>query len=274
MDLPNIATYLRPQDLQSLAAWGSGWAWLAGGTWLFSEPQPHLKTLVDLAELNWGEIEVTPEGLGIGATCTMENLWHFSYPENWTAVKALQSAVQNLASFKVTQMATVGGNICLALPVSNFAPVMVALDANYEIFNCHYQTYRVSALEFQTDAQKTILRPGEVLRKIWIPQSYLEWLVNFKRIGITASALAISTVVTAYHPQTSQVRFGLGACVPSPRLIEFSHIPTSEEIGEALSSQIPLAEFIKDGKASPEYRLHLTKILMQRSIAELLCQNP
>ncbi|MFB2917485.1 FAD binding domain-containing protein [Aerosakkonema funiforme] len=273
MDLHYIETYLRPKNLQALTNWQTGWAWLAGGTWLFSEPQPHLKVLVDLDDLNWGEIKVTPSGLAIGATCKMEKLLHFSYPETWTGIKALQSAVHHLASFKVTNMATVGGNICLALPVSNFAPVMVALGASYEIFDRTYQPYQISALEFQTGAQKTILQPGEVLRKIWIPQSNLEWLVNFKRIGVTTAAYALSIVATAYNPKTSQVRFGLGACVYAPRLIEFSHIPTSGEIAEALLSQIPPSEFIEDDKASAAYRQHLTQILMQRSLAEILCQN-
>lgn len=273
MDLHYIETYLRPTNLQTVTNWQSGYAWLAGGTWLFSEPQPHLKTLVDLEQLNWGKIEIAPEGLAIGATCKMEKLLHFSYPQTWTAIKALQSAVHHLASFKVTNMATVGGNICLALPVSNFAPVMVALGASYEILDRTYQPYQISALEFQTGARKTILQPGEVLRKIWIHQPNLEWLVNFKRIGVTTAAYALSIVATAYNPKTSQVRFGLGACVSAPRLIEFFHIPTSGEIAEALLSQIPLSEFIEDDKASAAYRQHLTQILMQRSLAELICQN-
>lgn len=273
MDLPNIETYLRPTNLQAVKTWSPGWSWLAGGTWLFSEPQPHLKVLVDLEKLNWSEIEVTPEGLAIGATCKMEKLLNFSYPESWTSVKALQSAVHHLASFKVTNMATVGGNICLALPVSNFAPVMVALEAIYEIINPTSQSYRVDAIEFQTGAQQTILQPGEVLRKIWIPQSNLEWLVNFKRIAITTAGYAASIVVTAYHPQSSQVRFGLGACVPAPRLIEFSSIPTSAEISEALLSEISLSEFIEDDKASASYRRQVTQILMQRSLEEILCQT-
>ncbi len=51
MDLPNIQTYLRPESLQNIPNWGEDWAWLAGGTWLFSEPQPHLKMLVDIQHL-------------------------------------------------------------------------------------------------------------------------------------------------------------------------------------------------------------------------------
>jgi len=48
---------------------GPGLAWLAGGTWLFSEPQPDLHTLIDLESLRWPALEVSGDGLNIAATC-------------------------------------------------------------------------------------------------------------------------------------------------------------------------------------------------------------
>jgi hypothetical protein len=33
--------------------WREGDSWLAGGTWLFSEPQPHLRRLLDLQGFYW-----------------------------------------------------------------------------------------------------------------------------------------------------------------------------------------------------------------------------
>ena len=38
--------------------WREGDSWLAGGTWLFSEPQPHLRRLLDLRTLGWPPLEV------------------------------------------------------------------------------------------------------------------------------------------------------------------------------------------------------------------------
>ncbi len=35
--------------------WREGDSWLAGGTWLFSEPQPHLRRLLDLQGFGWGD---------------------------------------------------------------------------------------------------------------------------------------------------------------------------------------------------------------------------
>lgn len=274
MDLPNIETYISPTDLQAVENWEQVWAWLAGGTWIFSKPEPDLKVLVDLEKLGWSEIEVMPEGLAIGATCTMASLRQWVCPESWTSVKALHSAVDELASFKVTNKATVGGNLCLALSASTFAPVMVALGASYEILSPASPPRLVPALDFQTGAQQTILQPGEVLRRIWIPQHSLEWQVSFKRICVATAGYAVSIVVGAYNPKTASVRYGVGASVPAPRLMEFAAVPTPTEISSALDTQLPVDCFLDDERASAAYRKHVTKVLMQRSLEELLCQNP
>lgn len=63
MDLHHLHTYIRPQQLEDLTAWDPGWNWLAGGTWLFSQPQPHLRGLIDLHPLDWNELEISAEGL-------------------------------------------------------------------------------------------------------------------------------------------------------------------------------------------------------------------
>ena len=82
MDLHGVETYLRPTDLEGVRNWQPGWAWLAGGTWMFSEAQPQIRTLVDMQGLGWSELEVTPEGLTIGATCIMSRLLQVPYPES------------------------------------------------------------------------------------------------------------------------------------------------------------------------------------------------
>ena len=61
MDLYNVETYLRPKSLTEVSDWQPGWNWLAGGTWIFNEVQPQVKTLVDMQWLNWSEIEVTAD---------------------------------------------------------------------------------------------------------------------------------------------------------------------------------------------------------------------
>lgn len=274
MDLHTVETYLRPAELAELALWQPGWSWLAGGTWIFTEPQPQIRTLVDMQHLGWSELEVTSTGLTLGATCIMGELLRFSYPAEWTAVQALQSAVHELASFKVQNIATIAGNLCLALPASTFAPVMVLIDAQYELLALDGSSRWVPALEFQTAARQTLLQPGEVLRKIHIPAASLKWRVSYQRICVATAGIAVAIVVAAYNPQTSQVRFGIGAGVPSPRLIELAKVPAPEELEAILLAQVPLETFLNDEMASAVYRRHVTQVLMARSLRELTSSHP
>ncbi|MGB3491752.1 MAG: FAD binding domain-containing protein [Elainellaceae cyanobacterium] len=270
MDLYTVDTYLKPRQLQELPPWEDGWAWLAGGTWLFTEPQPQVDTLVDMGHLGWAEMEVSAAGLTLGATCIMGRLLEMDYPSEWCAVQALQSAVHELASFKIQNMATVAGNLCLALPASTFAPVMVLLGAEYLIQPLEGEPYLLPAAEFQVGAKQTVLNPGDILRQIYISADMLTWKVNYRRICVATAGIAVAIAVAAYNPVTQEVRVGLGSSIPAPRLLTFEGIPSAADIEAALDQHIPLEQFIDDATASASYRRHVTAVLIRRAIAEIL----
>ena len=116
-------------------AWREGDAWLAGGTWLFSEPQPTLNRLIDLAPLGWDGLSLTDTGLEIGAMCTIRDLYAFAAPPEWRAAALLTTSCEAfLASFKVWNSATVGGNICMSLPAGPMITMTVALEATYTLW--------------------------------------------------------------------------------------------------------------------------------------------
>src|SRR5216684_2803936 len=48
MDLNSVDTVLLPRARAELPPWSNDTALLGGGTWLFSEPQPEIRRLVDL----------------------------------------------------------------------------------------------------------------------------------------------------------------------------------------------------------------------------------
>jgi len=78
---------------------------------------PH--TLVDMQGLEWSELKLPRQGLTIGATCVMNRLLQFSYPESWTAVKAPR--VQSMSWHRLKNVATVVETLvwhCLLVPCS------------------------------------------------------------------------------------------------------------------------------------------------------------
>src|SRR5215813_8579432 len=68
MNLNTVTELSHPTSAAEIADWRNGFAWLAGGTWLFSEPQPATDTLIDLGNLGWPAIEVSSAGLDIRTT--------------------------------------------------------------------------------------------------------------------------------------------------------------------------------------------------------------
>ena len=53
MNLNTITEIKRPSSTDDIYGWREGYAWLAGGTWLFSTPQIGTDTLIDLESLRW-----------------------------------------------------------------------------------------------------------------------------------------------------------------------------------------------------------------------------
>ena len=58
MNLNTVTDVKRPASAEEIGPWRDGYSWLAGGTWLFSEPQVAVNTLIDLPSLEIGRAHV------------------------------------------------------------------------------------------------------------------------------------------------------------------------------------------------------------------------
>ncbi len=274
MDLHSVDNYLLPTDINKVTDWGEGWSWLAGGTWLFSEPQPDIKTLVDIQALGWDEIEFInsshsqqEELLAIGATCPLIKLIEYPWLSEYIAVEGFRGAINALsASLKVVNVATVGGNICLALSVGTVAPIMVALNASYEIWNRQGKSRVVRAKDFQIGSRQTVLQSGELLRRVLIPVENLKWQVDYKRFGIAASDPALAIIVSAYNSVSKKLRLVLAASVNTPILLKFEG---DLERNLNYISSLKNVDFIEDERASAVYRREITQVLIKQCLKEL-----
>ena len=173
MDLTSLDRVRAAHDRTDLLL-GPGSAPLAGGTWLFSEPQPDLTELVDLTSLRWPAIEVTPEGLSVAATCTIRELVDLPPVDGWASQHLVERCARSLvASEKIWDWATVGGNICLALPAGALTTWAVALDATAVVWTPDGGERRQPVASFVTGVRATTLAPGEVLRAVVVPAEVL-----------------------------------------------------------------------------------------------------
>ncbi|MFC6345571.1 FAD binding domain-containing protein, partial [Nocardioides hankookensis] len=161
MDLVTVTSHrlARGRDDLTLA---TGETLLAGGTWLFSEPQPEVSGLVDLTTLGWPDWEELPGVLRIGATCTIERV--LGAP--WGPAASLVSAAADsfLMSWKVQHLATVGGNLALALPAGAMVSLTAGLGASVEVWTPDGGSRVQPVADLVTGAGTTTLLPGEVIR--------------------------------------------------------------------------------------------------------------
>src|SRR5439155_11876330 len=152
MDLNTVAAVVHPTTRDQLPVWTAGDAWLAGGTWLFSEPQAHLTRLIDLTDLKWPALTISETRLSISATCTVAQLDALSCPPDWIAAPLINQCCRAfLASFKIWKTATVGGNICMSLPAGPMISLTSALDGVCTIWQAGGGERKIPVAGFVTD---------------------------------------------------------------------------------------------------------------------------
>src|SRR5471030_1860037 len=163
MDLNTITEIAHPKQRSQLPVWTAGDAWLAGGTWLFSEPQVHLTRLIDLTDFKWPALTVSETHLTIAATCTVAQLDALPCPPDWIASPLINQCYRAfLASFKIWKTATVGGNICMSLPAGPMIALTAALDGVCTIWKADGGERKVPVADFVTGNQRNGLTPGDL----------------------------------------------------------------------------------------------------------------
>jgi CO/xanthine dehydrogenase FAD-binding subunit len=221
MDLNTITDVVRPRSRTELPAWTRGDAWLAGGTWLFSEPQVHLMRLIDLTDLKWPALTLGEAGLSVAATCTVAQLDALACPADWLAAPLINQCCRAfLASFKIWKTATVGGNLCMSLPAGPMIALTAALDGICTIWNADGSERKIPVADFVTGNQCNVLACGDLLRQIDVPLTALKRRAAFRQISLTpvgrSAALLIGTAgrdgdflltVTASTVRPIQLRF-------------------------------------------------------------------
>ncbi len=269
MDLNTIEAVIRPGSRAELPAWRDGDAFLAGGTWLFSEPQAHLSRLVDLAGLGWPAVTIDSEGLHLAATCRFAELARLELPPAWIAAPLLRQCCDALlGSFKVWNRATVGGNLCMALPAGPIAALAVALDGTCRVWAADGSEREVAASDLVTGPGRTSLRQGEVLRSVDLPDPALRRRTAFRRISLSPLGRSAALLVGT-RDGTGRFTLTVTAATRRPVRIDLGEVPDAAGLAQALAGAIPDALLFDDVHGRPEWRRHVVRELAEEIRAEL-----
>lgn len=270
MDLLHVESLDRPADDAALraraATLGPADTLLAGGTWLFSTPQPHLRGIVDVTAARWPALTVGADGLEIAATATLAELAAFVGPADWHAAPLLRGCCEALVgSVKVWNMATVGGNIALALPAAPMITMAAALDGVALVWPAAGGETHVPVVDLVAGAQRTTLRPGDLLRSVLLPTSVLRARTALRKASL--SPLGRSAVLLAGRvDEDGRTTVAVTAALERPAVLRFDALPDPGTLDAAVDA---LGPWYDDPHGSPDWRHAMTRHLATQVREEL-----
>ncbi|MER8042899.1 FAD binding domain-containing protein [Streptomyces sp. NPDC094032] len=257
MDLNTVADV---RDARLREPWRPGDAWLGGGTYLFSEPQPHLRRLIDLGRMGWEPLTRHPDGsLEIAATCTIATLSRFGR-RGLDAVAAPlfeQCCRAFLASFKIWNMATVGGNLCNGLPAGPMISLTAALDGSCLLQAQDGSLREVKVVDFVTGAGRKDLAPGELLRSVTLPGRALECRTAFRQASLYGLGRSGALVIGALDPVDGSLAVTISAATVRPFRLWFPLPPSRAKLRAAIELAVGDGDWFDDIHGLPAWRRHM-----------------
>ncbi len=267
MDL-NTIREVRPAN--GLIDWREGDSWLAGGTWLFSEPQPALRRLLTLDTFAWEPLVAGDQGLRIAATCTIAQLDALIAPMDWHAAGLIRRCCRSLlASFKVWNAATVGGNLCMSLPAGAMISLTAALEGVCTIRSLDGTEWSVPVVDFVTGDHQNVLLPGDLLLAVDLPVAAMRKQVAFRRMSLTKQGRSSVLLIGTLDAEAGTFLLTVSASTVRPIQIRFSGIPDDHAVRARLLEEITDDLYHDDVHGAPDYRKHLTHHFAQDIRREL-----
>jgi len=226
---------------------------------------------------------------GMNEIALMGNVWRFGAAVTWSKViqtnlpsgfNCLKQAGAEVGSIQIQNAASLVGNVCNASPAADGVPALLALDAQVELSSV--DGVRVLPLtDFITGVRKIDRRANELVTALLIPDANAHDESAFTKLG-SRTYLVISIVMCASRFRVNKqntitdAAIAVGACSPvACRLPEIEKVLvgrqcTPSELGDVVTTeQLNALSPITDVRATAEYRLNATRVLLQRQLLSL-----
>ncbi len=215
------------------------------------------------------KLELDENFLHIGAGVTFNELIYSpvvkeKFPLLWEASKTV-------ASTGVRNRATLVGNICSAVPSADSAPALLVCDATVVIAGENGER-EVPITEFFTGPRRTVLTPGEIVKEVKIPYSDKKFGGSYIKLGRydgeDLAQVGVATIVT----EDKNYKIAFCAVAPKPlRATEAEEFLKGKDLTDDVLEEAPKIAVkaispISDIRASKEYRLYVSGVLVKRSL--------
>jgi carbon-monoxide dehydrogenase medium subunit len=216
------------------------------------------------------------QGLRLGALTTIRALE--TSVELQRKYPIISQAASQLGSVAIRNVATVGGNLCNALPSAEASQALVALSAHVRVVSPSGER-TVDLEDFFTGVGKTLLQPDEVLLEILVPEPAPHtsgiYIKHSPRGPIDLAIVNITVLMTMEPDQKvcRDAKIVLGAVFPTPlRARKAESVLKGKRVDGAL---IDRAAQVASDEAHPrhgsirgsfEYKKEMVRILTGRAI--------
>ena len=258
---------------------------IAGGTALVILMKQRLvrpSILVSLAGVpGLGGVEADDGGVRIGALTTHREAENAALVREQLPV--LAETFRKVATVRIRNVGTVGGNLAHADPNQDPPVTLIALGASVELAGKGGRR-ELPIEEFFTDYYETALQPGEVVHAIRVPglparggTAHAKFLPRTADDYATVAAAAVVSLDPAGE-RFEDLRVGVGAAGPTPiraRGVEaaLKGQPTTEAaIREAAAAVTSEVDPISDIRGSAEYKRDMAEVWVRRTLQRALEQ--
>lgn len=250
---------------------------LAGGTDLLVDINSGLKLAEHVVSLKaiaaLRSLTETAQGLEIGAACRVCELQQSSLVQN--RFPELAEMIELFASPQVRNRATMGGNICSAVPCADFPVILIALGAEVELISVA-GSRRLPLQDFFKGPRQTIRADNEILSRIFLPwksPTAAGCYLKFQRRATNSLAIAtVGAFLDIRDGRCHEARVVLGAVAPTPwsTVATRSALLDSELNGSVIERAAAIAASearpITDVRGDEEFRRELIQVLTRRAL--------
>ena len=254
---------------------------LAGGTDLvimLKEKMIAPEHVINVSEIEeLAGIEFTADGVEIGACTKIADIG--ASKELDKDYHALCFAADQIGSYQVRTMATIGGNVAHSLPAGETHTPLAVLDAEVVIESVDGER-RVKLEDFILGNRMNVLAENEMITKIFLPAQPAHSRAEYGHIGlrkameIDCAIMSVRITLEDDKKTIKDVKMAMGSVAPKPLISEkapeilVGKELTDELIEEVSEAAMSEAKPISDIRASAEYRRDVIGALAKRLVKD------
>jgi len=209
----------------------------------------------------------------IGATVTHHALER--HPLIRQRLPLLAEAESHVGNIRVRSQGTLGGNLCFADPHADPGTVLLVHEASVRVAR-GTESWELPLASFLRGTYEVALEPDELLVEVLVPQLPAGWRWSFQRSErFYRPTLNVAAAVLMDGSRLAAVKLAAG-CI-GPRAIRLSDLETrlqgvpledASRIVQSWTELVDVLEPVGDLLGSAEYKVHLTRVLLSRALAE------